>query len=343
MDKMVKDLLNYGGKGSSMKSQNNAGDRIMYPAIVTGVKDPTDQNRIKARVVEIENGAIKGIASGADGDYSNATGKDGFVKKDTLLPWAYPMVPEFLHVRPKEGEMVWIIISNPSRNNSGRFWVGPIITSKFKLKRQQYSESVKILDYSLYNPNKISDENNTDSSIAFPQEDEIALQGRDDADLILKNRELLLIAGKFNKTTDTNYTLNVESPSFLNLAQKVPKNKGTALETGEELLEKFSEARLQSTNVNIYSPRGKYRNPGELEKYETNKDLKSFDELANTLHPAVFGDELIKVLDMIIRLILEHIHTPQKPLASTGLSNDLGKYSVKGDLQKLISNHIRIN
>jgi len=369
VDSLVKTMLDSSGKGHAYRAKLKGGDRIVYSAVVTAVEDKADQNRIKARIVSVDNGKISGIENADESTLQNAGGRDAFVRDNEQLPWCLPLVPEFLHVRPKVGEMVWIITENPKKITSPRYWIGPVITSKYHLTKQNYLDAYKIGLNSTHIPNPVSNEDNTDSKRAFPAKDDIAIQGRKDADLILKDRELLLIAGKF-KTTSTNaesYSINTETPCFLNLIQKInpeaTKNAqdqrgkvqneavegtgGSEKELNEnesgELLEKFSEARLQSTNVNIFSPRGKYRNSGEMSKYEINKDLKSFDELSNSLHPAVFGDELVKLLDIIVQIILTHIHTPQKPLASTGLSEELGKYTVKGDLQKLISYHIRIN
>jgi hypothetical protein len=80
-----------------------------------------------------------------------------------------------------------------------------------------------------------------------------------------------------------------------------------------------------------------------MSKFETNEDLKSFGEFANTLHPLVFGDELVKLLDLIIRTILTHIHTPQNPMLAIPESDSLKEYTVEGALQNILSKNIRIN
>jgi hypothetical protein len=107
-------------------------------------------------------------------------------------------------------------------------------------------------------------------------------------------------------------------------------------------LKKYSQGTLISTNINIYSPRGKFRG-NDIKPFEINSDLKSFGKISDTLHPLIFGDESIKLFDLIIRLLLDHIHTPQMPLLQTAISDELKKYTVDGKLQNLISNHIRIN
>jgi len=352
----IKSLLQSSNKGATAGASNTLGQRGVYPAVVVVVEDPTDQNRIKVRIVAMQDGEIKGAEQGDD--YVNASGKDAFSRTDDRLQWCMPLMPEFLHVRPQIGEMVWVILENPKRTNAVRYWIGPVITSKFKLSNQRYQEAYQILAKSDIAPNIVSNEPNTDAFNGFPKDYEIALQGRNDADLILKNRELLLIAGKFDpKTTSSDeYLLNTQTPSFLQLTQvsaKEDENNQTLLGIpAPQLIENYSQANLQSTNINLYSPLGSNRDATTAQKYELNEYLKYFDNVLNrdgtitakSLHPIVFGDELVKLLDIIIKILLNHIHTPQDKLAPNQLSNKLeSEYNSIANLQKLLSKFVRAN
>jgi len=308
-------LLQSSGQGN-FYSDGNKSIRGIYPAIVVSTDDPLSQNRIKARIVSLDNnGQIVG-------------GKDRDVPNENLV-YCIPLLPEFFHVRPLVDEMVFIILENPSDNSAPRYWIGPIISSQIKLKYQSYQEAIKIFDVSSFNVN-LALNNNFKADAVLPQQSDVAVQGRDDADLILKQREACMSAGKFVPNT---VDINTVSPSNIQLKQF--DNQSGNLKT-------FSQANIQSTNINLYSPIGKYRSK-DMEKFETNEFLKSFGDLANTLHPAVFGDELIKLLDIIIRVLLTHIHTSQNPLLPTPDSQTLQSYSVEGNLQNIVSNVVRIN
>lgn len=312
---LASSLLQSSGQGN-FYSDGNKSIRGIYPAIVVSTDDPLSQNRIKARIISLDNnGQVVG-------------GKDRDVPNENLV-YCIPLLPEFFHVRPLVDEMVFIILENPSDNSAPRYWIGPIISSQIKLKYQSYQEAVKIFDVSSFNVN-LALNNNFKADAVLPQQSDVAVQGRDDADLILRQREAFLSAGKFVPNT---VDINTVSPSNIQLKQF--DNQSGNLKT-------FSQANIQSTNINLYSPIGKYRSK-DMEKFETNEFLKSFGDLANTLHPAVFGDELIKLLDIIIRVLLTHIHTPQNPLLPTPDSQTLQSYSVEGNLQNIISNVVRIN
>ena len=442
IDSVSKSSLQKGGVGEYSAGMEN--ERAVYPAIVVpyGTNDNSEQNRIRARIVELdENGKIKGepaVTLKNPENYNSYGGKDRGIKDENLV-LCIPLLPEFFHVRPQVGEMVFVILENAKDNASTRYWIGPIISSKLALRFQDFKSSAKIFNKTDFISNTKTS-SSTELSNLLPGESDVALQGRNDADLMLKNREALLVSGKFNRANlSESLTINVENPSFLRLKQfdninitevttkpsKITHNinaeiffntadskheakiiikhlesnvelknemnsypeRGFAVEwlktrikeakekyktwsfssaaeefkvepanynikatpspttppaSNQQLLQKFSQATLTSTNINIYSPRGKFRG-NDLKSFEINSDLKSFGELANNLHPSVFGDEAVRLFDIIIRLLLTHIHTPQMPLLTTALSDELKKYTVDGFLQNLLSNHIRIN
>lgn len=324
LDKLSQNLLQQKGQGN-FRSEGNQVVRNIYPAIVVSTDDPAEQNRIIARIISLdENGKING---GRDRDIP-----------DSSLPFCIPDMPDFFFVRPLVGEMVYIYLENPSDNSAPRYWRGPIITSKLKFQFQSYAEAVKIFDYTNFFVNKKTN-NKVSTSVVFPERSDVALQGRQDSTVILKSREVYIAAGQFQKST---FSPNTISPSFLQLKQFENSGLSGLSTSNTKLLSQFSQANFESTNINIYSPRGKFRDKS-LADFEVNADLESFGPLANTLHPITYGDEVVKLFDLVIRLLLTHIHTTQNPLLPTAESKELQAYTVKGKLQNLLSNHIRIN
>lgn len=328
INSLAASILQMNGQANLASSGNNSA-KIVYAAMVVSTEDPTGQNRIKVRVVSKDNEG--GLFGGKDRDKLNEN-----------LIYCYPLMPEFFHVRPipaqvdetgniiTQGEMVWVILENPSDESAPRYWVGPIISSQLKLKFQAYSEALQMTDITPFNTN-LATNNDFKVDALLPGTADVAIQGRDDADLILKTRQVILTAGKFKPNS---IIPNDVSPSNITLTQ-VDNNKFGNLKT-------FSQANIQSSNINIFSPIGKFRE-NSLAKFEINENLESFGSLAKSLHPAVFGDELIKLLDIIIRVLLTHIHTPQNPLLPTPDSEILLGYTVQGQLQNIISNIVRIN
>ena len=315
--------------------------RIIYTAIVRDNSDYAGFNRIKAEIVTIdENGAIK-------------PGKD----KDTpldKLPICIPLVPEFVHVRPQIGEAVLIISENPLDLSSPRYFIGPVISQQTKLPYQSYSDALeifKINTYSQKNTTSNPTTNNLNKTLYYPQQSEIALQGRQDADITLFPRGALIRAGRFKKgTTD----LNSASPCSVELKQvdapitspnDIQLFNRLALSSSASTFVPFSQINHVSTNINIYSPEGKFRkaDKGTGDGVELSNRLADFGDLASTLHPSVFGDELLILLKLILKYLVTHRHTIQMPALPNATSEQLDPYINGNKLQDLISNVVRIN
>lgn len=319
-DKLASSILQNQGFGGAIQSDGNPSNRIVYPAIVVNNEDPLGMKRIIARIISLDN----------EGNINGGRDRD---TPDNQLPLCIPMIPNHFHIVPLVDEMVYVILENPTDNSAPRYYIGSQINSQYKLKFQQYVEANRVFKKTSFNLNKDKDTDPKASTI-FPKEGDIALQGRNDSDVILKPREVFLVAGKFDKGTNN---LNITSPGSFQLVQK--ENDTTNDET---LIPRYSQTNITSSNINIYSHLGKFRDEN-LAQFEVNEDLKSFGDLAGTLHPAVFGDELIKLLDLIVRVMLNHIHTPHLPLLSTPESQELSQYTIEGSLQNIISNYVRIN
>lgn len=314
-DRLSQSILTNSGQNKTAIDGANQ-NRLVYPAIVVNVDDPLELNRLQARIINLDE--QENIVGGKDRD-----------RTDANLPLCFPLLPEFFHSRPTVGEMVLLIIENPLDETSPRYWMGPIINTQLKLKYQGYKEAIKLFDQTLFNVNPTT-QNKKQAPGILPGPGDIALQGRSDADLVLRNREAYLVAGKFTEGT---LDANISNPCFLQLRQII---------IDDARQEEISQANLQSTNVNIFSPKGKFRDKN-IARFEVNEELGGFGDIASSLHPAVFGDELIRLLDLIIVTLLTHIHTPQSPLTPTPFSAELQAYSVTGKLQNLISKHVRIN
>jgi hypothetical protein len=306
-DSLTKSLLDTNGQNSGMRSSNQS-SRAFYPAIVVNVDDPTGANRIVCRIINLDqNGNILG-------------GRDRDVQDNNLV-LCLPGNNSHLVTSVFVGEMVWVVLENPDDNSSNRLWFGPIFSSMLNAKSELYRSVVKIMDKTPFSVNK-SIQNSVLASSAFPQPGDVGLIGRGDASLILRNKEVYLYASAFNQES---FTPN-SNVAYLDLKQ----------------YSGFTQTNLVSDSINIYSTKGKFMSATQA-KYEINPNLSNLNSLAQALQPGVLGASLVECLNLIIQLLLNHIHTPQKPLVQTQLSKQLAAFTLQGRLQELLSNYIRIN
>ncbi len=313
------------------------GSRLFYSAIVRNVDDGAAQNRIQAEIVNIDiNGKI-------------IPGKDRDIPLEKL-PICLPINSEFFHARPKVGEMVWVIAENPTDLTSPRFWFGPVITNQIKLPFQSYNDSINIYNTASFNKKEILDGPTLQSQIkqktVLASQSEIAIQGREDADMVLRPREIEIRAGRFKNNSTTE--INNDSPCRIQLKQFDSSPNQTGIKNIDSLVFSkfipFSQININATNINLISNEGKFREyNSNTEENKNNPRLKDFGETAAILHPVAFADELIVVLRLIIQHLLTHIHTPQNPPLSNNISSQLEPYLNSGKINDIASNGIRVN
>lgn len=147
--------------------------------------------------------------------------------KDNELAPCYPLLPKHLHIYPKKGEWVDIIMLEikegvAKSNQEKRYFIGPIISvfSKLNANYDDDAESDSPIKPKLENP---------DNGI-YPPKEYTAILGRDNSDLIFRPQEVILRAGqhvknkplKFNNL-DTGYVqIRYGNPKLIQTTKKVP-------------------------------------------------------------------------------------------------------------------------
>lgn len=328
-------------KGQAIYRNNLKFDRrIIYPAIVRSVDDTAGYNRIKAEIVNINN------------DGQIFSGLDRFSSEEQNV-MAIPLLPEYMHVRPKVGECVLLVLENPFDPKSNRYWIGPLISQQTKLSSESFGESVS----SMYNRSSFkgaqintgaSTKNNKDAGEAFAKQDEIAFQGRENGDLVIGKDFVKLRTGIFETGT---FVENTRFPCQIEL--KIATRPLDAKDRGVfnnvpglfDDFSPFSQQNIIATNVNLISPDGSFRDQTRINKeMKYNKRLRDYGEMAMKLQPAVLGDDLVDVLYNIINFMITHIHLPQNPPILNNFGYEIIKYKNTEPLSiKILSKKVRLN
>ena len=158
------------------------------------------------------------------------------------LPFCYPLIPKHFHINPKVGEMV-LVLTNVLGVTKGRRWfIGPIISQQYNLNYDPFNFSAKsILDNGKFAIPLPRPELNPDNEGTYPDREDIALQGRQNADLILKDSEVRLRCGfKREPSGEAKNTLLFNREDY----SKTPftLNDRKALITDEELVKILEQA-----------------------------------------------------------------------------------------------------
>jgi hypothetical protein len=154
---------------------------------VTSVVDTTKSGRIRVRITGVDD-----------------------TESDKSLIECVPLLPKYLIALPKVGECVFVFQyehndSSPTASfKNKRFWIGPLITQPTKLEGENYNSALSILPDGY---TKLKDPN-LDIG-AYGNEEDVILQGRFNTDIIQKDNQMWLRAGKTiegqpNKFNDKN-------------------------------------------------------------------------------------------------------------------------------------------
>lgn len=271
-------------------------DNLFKFGTVIDVKDDLDGDRIKVH--------IKGV------DPSKFTLDD--------IPFAFPLLPKQLYIKPKIGESVLVFVQNGSYNED-RFWIGPIISQPDKMAYDSLT-ALSFLKSGLIKPGTAPSTEPQNLGVQM-ESDDVGLQGRGSTDIVLKPNEIRIRAGK---SLDLR-KLNRDNPAYIQI-----KYDKSASE---------SAINIVSDNINLLSHKGiKNYNLIDPNDLITNSDYNKIIEKA---HQLPFGDTLIEFINILIKAFSTHVH------AYAGLAPDLTQAEVKNllvyDLKKILSNNVRIN
>ncbi len=298
---------------------------------VIEVIDPQSLGRIK---VSIKGSVSKG------GDDSIPTEE---------LAWCFPMVPKFFASRPNVGEAVLIFTFSNQKSHIDRLYLGPIISQSQYLPDDQISSTaLSGFEFGHIAP---SVSINTVPEIAgvFPSEDDISVQGRDNADITFKHSEVLLRAGKFVVTTPSqnnpfNFTFNNTTQAYI----QIKDNAILAAATNSVKEVKGSVTNIVANKINLLT----HKDGSPLFSLTNQTNLISDEELLRILdeaHQLPFGDILLEYLRLLKEALFNHVHNGNgnkaTDLTTSGNKQALALFKKKADAleNQMLSKNIRIN
>ena len=250
------------------------------------------------------------------------------------LPFCYPLLPKHFHINPKVGEMVLVITSVLGLTKGRRWFIGPIISQQYNLNYDPFNFSAKsILDKGKMATPLPRPDLNPDNEGSYPDREDIAIQGRQNADLILKDNEVRLRCGFKREPVgkpENTLLFNREDLSYIQMKYKKLKDH-----KGKDFA---SSINIVADRINLLSHDSK--TPFTL---NDRKSLITDEELVKILekaHPLPYGDELIEFLKQLIEVIRTHTHPfAMDPPCFTTPQIDV----LNTNLDEMLSNSVRIN
>jgi hypothetical protein len=271
--------------------------RNIYYGEVVSIDDPNEGGRIKVKIPDLDN----------------KTSVD-------QLPFALPMLPKFFWILPQVGELVRVFIEDTRYSQRGRTWMGSVISQPQKIGYGGYIAALSTTNISVVNPER-NPSSYPDAIGVFPDVKDVALLGRDNTDVLLKEKQIQIRVGKH--AIDNVLSLNKENPAFIQMD-----------------FFKLEENKTQSTVVTMANKIAILSHEG-APKFKSNSLSKiDIDRIFNEAHPMGRGDLIVEALEAIRKAIILHIHGYSGlPADKNGIINQLEKIN----FSKILQENIRIN
>lgn len=263
------------------------------------------------------------------------------------LPNCHPLLPRFNAVIPKIGETVLVFMFNEQEMYTDRFYIGPIISNSSKLNQQtKFDGSTQNLSTAILSPQKDLSKIESARGIysEYDTDNTLSLEGRNNADIVFKNSEVLIRGGKFIENDPT--TFNQFNPAYIQI------KSGFQITEGENT-KSISVNNIVANKINLLTYDG-----GNPQFNLTERDLKNgttpyiTDEELETIleeaHPLVFGDILLEYLVAFRKAFQSHAHNKMganPPTDRVDISNAVETFeNLAPKLESImLSKNIKIN
>lgn len=286
------------------QKETNKEDEIknVYWGEVVSITDETDGGRIKVRIDSLDNEI-----------------------PDENLIYCYPLLPKFFHVYPQIGEIVRIFIEDRRYPQRGRYWMGSVISQPQKIgfdsKFTALSTTKDAVSAPEAAPSKIPD-----AVGIYPNIQDVAILGKCNADIILRERDLELRAGKH--VYRDNLSLNKLNPASIRLTfEEVATGTSTTPST-------VSTSVIIADRIALISHDG-------IPKFKSN-GLNATDRnnIFSQGHPLGRGDVIVEALELLRKAMIQHIHPyANLPADRSGIIIDLENV----DFTQILQRNIVIN
>lgn len=259
-----------------------------------------------------------------------------------------PLLPKHLNIVPIEKEAVLIFTFSSENKEDDVYYIGPIISSPDRLNYDAgYGSGLANFSFGTTTESKDISANPNAVGI-YENPSNVVIDGRQNTDLVQRDNEVLIRAGKFVYNEPTQF--NKTNPAYIQIKHN---QSVTNPETGRQ--EKISVNNIVANKINLLTYKDGSPEFGDLTYVNKDTGVAEYineDELnriLETAHPLVFGDLLVEYLRLFKKALVNHVHNGNgnKPTDRTdgGGTLPLDDFIKKAEAleKRMLSKNIRIN
>lgn len=144
---------------------------------VISIKDETGMDRIKVRMVPEDNHRTNEEIISDENNY------------------VFPAIPKLVFIKPKVGECTLVIAAIGNNGDTQRYYLGPVLSQQNKINFDPFQTDAR----SMFKGSKVapmqSPALSSDTKGCFPENNDVYITGRRNADIQIKENDLRLRCG----------------------------------------------------------------------------------------------------------------------------------------------------
>lgn len=278
---------------------------------VISVDDDADADRIKVRLSPEDNS-----------------------KTIDDIDYAFPLLPKMLHIKPKVGEAVLVLLAITNDGNSQRYYIGPIISQDHRLFNDPYLNGADAFLRGSLRKFDVAPSTNPENNGLLPKDNDVCIRGRKNSDLQITDNDIRIKSGvKLVHEDDKNQmSFNEKNPGYIKIKYHLNPLDGNTHSTTSIVSDKIFLLSNSSPN---------YFKTTDREDLITDEELNKVMEKAYRLP---YGELLIDFLNTFVKAFLEHTHDfSMLPPNQAHTSTLITKKASMLDQEQMLTNTVRIN
>lgn len=289
------------------------GTSIIKLGQVISNDDPADMGRIKVRICP-----------------------DDTIKGKEEVDYATPYLPKMFHVIPEVGELV-TVISTTEESHSPRFYTAPAISNPSSMDFQDAIDALKMVNQGASMNNEPGERTDPKTNGALPGKKDVCVIGRNGSRVMFRGKSARLEAGTVLLGADSkskkNISFNTDNPSYIKLDYGTYSGKPCS--TAVIVADKINLITHGHDGSNYDNGRPNLTDPENL------VDEKDMEKLIEKAHPLPYGDQLVEILELFRRYIMNHVHPQGNVPPCPGTEGYVDLNTV--DFNKILSKGIKID
>ena len=308
--------------------------QILFPGYVYDNQDPMMLGRI--RVIPETKNYNDIIASVPNWDEQ----KDIWTSRDPLL--FMPLLPFYISQTPKKDEYVHIVYMNRMSEFNNQFYIQGPFSSPMTTPFEHYQGAKKFLaagdriKQGMSLKNQDGEYRDKNSEGIFPEPGDNALLGRGTADVIVKENEVLIRAGKTKELSKDKFPIGNQNRAFLQLTRFTQTKKTLPPETKYRLVQDvllvkkmiiWDIATLNTTadsftgSVKLYNLKPSPKVNTDNFKYDTILKLNSGEDYGVELESVSFMGKTFKESVKAINDFISKVFNPNVTFTGITINN----------------------